>query len=74
MVVEVEMSMREGKLASNCQLSVCYHLLGSTFLKLFSIETIAQLVMVGDGLFEQGIVPLKPVVVSGHSPPGWYIQ
>lgn len=30
--------------------------LGSIFLRLFSTETLAQLVMVGDGLFEQGVV------------------
>ena len=68
------MNMREGKLVSKCQLSICHHLLGSTFLKLFSVETVAQLVMVGDGLFEQGNVPLNPVVVNGHCAPGWSIQ
>lgn len=58
MEAAVEMRMREMKLGSKCLLPDCHRLLGSILLKLFSAETVAQLVRVGDGLFEQGAVPI----------------
>lgn len=57
MEAAIEMRTREMKLGSKCLLLVCHRLLGSIFLKLFSAETVAQLVRVGDGWFEQGVVP-----------------
>ena len=70
MVVAIEMKMREVKLGSKRLPPVCHHLLGNIFLKLFSTETVAQLVMMGDGFFEQGVVPCS--VIFSMSPCGFW--